>query len=217
MKILLLTFIFCFFNLTSTEIIGKYQIESKLSHDTLELKKDGTYEYQSRGDSCWTWSDITGTWELKNGILILNHNYSYEEEATKYVEKKDSVSKDFVIFEIKDVYGKPIPEFEIKYWCENNNTQIKKTNKKGIVKLDKCDVIKNEDDIVGIGIKYLTNGKETTETNSIYKNSDRVILSINNSPKTIEKKEKYRFAFDNGKLKSIEFPYVEEISTYKKL
>ncbi|WP_165749646.1 hypothetical protein [Cellulophaga sp. Z1A5H] len=217
MKTLLLTLIFCIFNLNSVEIIGKYQIENKLSYDTLELKKDGTYEYQSRGDSCWTWSDIIGTWELKDRILILNHNYSYEEDVTKYIEKKDSVSKSFVIFEIKDIYGKPISEFEIKYWCENDNTQIKKTDKKGIAKFDKCDLIKNEDDTVGIGIKYLTNGKETTETTSVYKNSDRVILSINSKPKTIDKKEKYRFSFDKGKLKSIEFPYVDEISTYKKL
>ncbi|WP_298760604.1 hypothetical protein [uncultured Psychroserpens sp.] len=52
-----------------TEIIGKYQIESELSFDTLKLKKDGTYKYESRGDSCWTWSDITGTWKFENGII----------------------------------------------------------------------------------------------------------------------------------------------------
>lgn len=216
MKTLLLTFIFCLFNLTSSEIIGKYQIESERSFDTLEIKKDGTYEYQSRGDSCWTWSDITGTWELKNGILILNHKYSFEEDATKYIENKNTISKGSTIFEIKDNYGKPITNFEIKYWCDNN-TQVKKTDKKGIIEFDKCDIIKNEDDIVGIGIKYLTHGKETTETTSVHKNSDRITLTINSEPKTIYKKEKYRFAVDNGKLKSIEFPYVEEVSTYKKL
>ncbi|WP_299307253.1 hypothetical protein [uncultured Psychroserpens sp.] len=69
MKTLLLTFIIYLFNLNMTEIIGKYQIESELSFDTLKLKKDGTYKYESRGDSCWTWSDITGTWKFENGII----------------------------------------------------------------------------------------------------------------------------------------------------
>lgn len=217
MKTILLTLIFCLFNLASTEIIGKYQIESSRSGDTLELKEDGTYEYLSRGDSCWTWTDITGNWELKDGILILQHNYSLEEEATKYVEEKGSASINYVVFEVKNNYGKPIPEFEIKYWCENANTQIKETDKNGIIKFEKCDIIKDENDLAGIGIKYLTNGKETTESNSVYKNSDRIILTINSEPKTIHKKEKYLFDFNNGKLKSIEFPYVEETSTYKKL
>ncbi|EDM45077.1 hypothetical protein SCB49_03114 [unidentified eubacterium SCB49] len=216
MKTLLLTFIICLFNLNSTEIIGKYQIESKLSYDTLELKKDGTYEYESRGDSCWMWSDFSGTWELKNDELTLFHNYSFQEETTEYIEILDEFSRDFVIFEVMDKNEKPISEFEVKYSI-NNETQIKKTDENGIIKFDKYDIDSGKNENVGIQIKYLTNGNETSESTTVNGNSDRITLRINDEPKTIEKREKYRFSYKNGILKSIEFPYVEEISTYKKL
>ena len=202
MKTLILTLIFCLFNLTSTEIIGKYQIESELSFDTLELKKDGTYEYQSRGDSCWTWSDFSGTWELKNN---------------EYIEKLDKFSRDFVIFEVTDNYGKPISEFEVKYSISYNKSQIKKTDKNGIIKFDKYDIVSGGNENVGIQIKYLTNGNETSQSTTVNGKSDRIILRINSEPKTIEKNEKYSFEYTDGILKSVEFPYVAETSTYKKL
>ncbi|WP_179317933.1 hypothetical protein [Winogradskyella undariae] len=202
--------------MNSTEIIGKYQIESKLSYDTLELKKDGTYEYESRGDSCWMWSDFSGTWELKNNELTLFHNYPFQEETTEYIEKLDKFSRDFVIFEVTDKNGKPLSEFEVKYSI-NNETQIKKTDKNGIIKFDKYDIESGKNENVGIQIKYLTNGNETSESTTVNGNSDRITLRINDKPKTIEKREKYRFSYKNGILKSIEFPYVEETSTYKKL
>jgi len=217
MKTLLLTLIFCLFNLTTTEIIGKYQIESNRSGDTLELKKDGTYEYKSRGDSCYMWSDFSGTWELKNDELTLFHNYSYQEETTEYIEKLDKFSRDFVIFEVTDKNGKPISEFEVKYSIRNKEPQIKKTDKKGIIKFNKYNNVSGENENVGIQIKYLTNGNETSESTTLNRNSDRIILRINSEPKTIDKKEKYLFSYKNGILKSVDFRYVEEISTYKKL
>ncbi|NRD24909.1 hypothetical protein HNV10_16765 [Winogradskyella litoriviva] len=216
MKTLLLTLIFCLFNLNSSEIIGKYQIESNRAGDTLELKKDGTFEYESRGDSCYMWSDFSGTWELKNDELTLFHNYSFQEETTEYIEKLDKFSRDFVIFEVTDKNGKPISEFEVKYSI-NNEIQIKKTDKNGIIKFNKYDIESGKNENVGIQIKYLTNGNETSESTTVNGNSDKITLRINDKPKTIEKREKYRFSYKNGILKSIEFPYVEETSTYKKL
>ncbi len=217
MKTLLLTLIFCLFNLTTSEISGKYQIESKRSGDTLELKKDGTYEYESRGDSCWMWSDFSGTWELKNDELTLFHNYSFEEDTTEYIQKVDDVSKDFVTFVVKDKYGKPLSDFEVKYSSRNNEIQIKKTNTNGIIKFDKYEVVYDKNDVVGIQIKYKTNGNETSQSTTVSRNSDRINLTINSEPKTINKKEKYRFSYKNGIIKSIDFRYVDEISTYKKL
>lgn len=215
MKSLLLTFIICLLNLNMTEIVGKYQIESTSSGDTLELKKDGTFEYQSRGSSCWTWRDISGTWELNNEILILYHSHSYQEEATKFVEETRKSSDNIITFEVIDNIGNPIPNFELKYWCDNN--QIKKTDINGIVQFYKCSKIENDEETVGVGIKYLTYGNETSQSSQVYKKSNHIILSINSEPKTIFKKEKYRFEYKNGKLKSIEFPFVGKTSTYKKL
>jgi hypothetical protein len=217
MKTLLLTLIFCLFNLTTSEIIGQYQIESKRSGDTLELKKDGTYEYESRGDSCWMWSDFSGTWELKNDELILFHNYSFQEETTEYIEKLDKFSRDFVIFEVTDKSGKPISEFEVKYSTNNNEAQIKKTDTNGIIKFDKYAIVPGENENVGLQIKYKTNGNETYESNTVSRNSDRINLTINSEPKTIDKKEKYRFSYKDGIIKSIDFRYVADISTYKKV
>ena len=217
MKTLLLTLIFCLFNLTTSEIIGKYQIESERSFDTLELKKDRTYEYQSRGDSCYKWFEFSGTWELKNGKLTLHRNYTFDEKSTEYIEETDSISKSFMTFKVKDKLGNTISDFEIKYWCENENEKIKKTDQFGIAKFDKCKDLNSENKTVGIGIKYLTNGNETTSTFSVYKETDQIILSINDEPKTITEKVEYEFSYDNGIITSIEFPHVTEKSTYKKL
>ena len=138
MKTLLLTLMFCLFNLTTTEIIGKYQIESNRSGDTLELKKDGTYEYQSRGDSCWTWSDIIGTWEFKNDTLYLHHSYSYVESATEYIERTNENSNEYVTIEVKDNFGNPIIDFEVNYSSIDwKNKQTEKTDKNGTVKFKK--------------------------------------------------------------------------------
>uniref|UniRef100_UPI00404A94F9 hypothetical protein n=1 Tax=Gelidibacter sp. TaxID=2018083 RepID=UPI00404A94F9 len=217
MKTLLLTLIFCLFNLTTSEIIGKYQIESERSFDTLDLKKDGTYEYQSRGDNCYTWFEFSGTWELKKDKLTLHRNYTFDEESTEYVEKTDSISKSFMTFKVRDKLGNTISDFEIKYWCENENERIKKTDQFGIAKFDKCKDINSQNKTVGIGIKYLTNGNETTSTFSVYKETDQIILSINDEPKTITEKVEYEFSYDNGIITSIEFPHVTKKSTYKKL
>lgn len=216
MKTLISTLLFFLFNLASTEIIGKYQIESELSFDTLELKKDGTYEYHSRGDSCWKWSDFSGTWELKNNKLTLFHNYSYKEETTEYFEKLDKFPKDFVIFKVTDNYGKPISEFEVRYSISYNKPQIKKTDKNGIIKFDKYNIVSGENQNVGIQIKYLTNGNKTSQSTTVNGKSDQITLRINSEPKTIKENKKYHFEYIDGKLKSVEFPYVDGTRTYKK-
>ncbi|AXG71463.1 hypothetical protein KORDIASMS9_03720 [Kordia sp. SMS9] len=79
-KLFLTYIIISFFCLTSTDISGKYQIESQRSFDTLELKNDGTYEYKSRGDSCWLWHQFTGTWKLTKETLILYRTNPLHEE-----------------------------------------------------------------------------------------------------------------------------------------
>ena len=203
--------------MTSNDIIGKYQIESKRSYDTLELKKDGTYEYHSLGDSCWTWSNFTGTWEIKSDLLILNHEYSIEEDCAKYFEKIEIPSKDFVTFVVLSINGEPIPNFEVKYSSINNKSQIKKTDENGIIIFDKYEIIYDKNDSVNIYIKFKTNELDTSVSNSVSRNSDRINLKINFQPKTIFKKKKYKFSYINKTLKSIEFEYVDETSTYKKL
>jgi hypothetical protein len=217
MKTLFITFVLCTFSLTGTKIIGKYQIESKLSYDTLQLKRNGTYKYQSRGDSCWTWTDIKGMWELKSDTLILYHNYSYVENATEFIEKIDEVSKQLVTIDVKDNFGKSISEFEVIYLCTNGKIQTKKTDENGIVVFDKYTPVDEDVEFVGIEIKYKINGSDASNIRYVDNLSDQISISINSQPKTIEKNEEYNFLVSYGALRSIEFPYVEKMSTYKKL
>ncbi|WP_299123870.1 hypothetical protein [uncultured Winogradskyella sp.] len=217
MKTLLLTLIFCILNLINPEIIGKYQIESELSFDTLELKEDGTFEYKSQGDSCWTWSEFSGLWELKGDSLILRRKYSFFEKATSFLEKTDIKNSDNVTFEVKDNSGNPISNFEIKYWCQNENEQIQKTDQNGFAEFNKCSKIEDDYDSAGIGIEFLNSGNKTTVTSSILKKSNRIYLTLNFKPKEINKTVEYSFLYKNGILTTIDFPYVTETSAYKKL
>lgn len=215
MKTLWLTWVCCLFNFTSTEITGTYQIDSKHSFDSLELKEDGTYTYLSRGPSCWTWNDLTGTWKTENGILFLNYNRLYIEFGADYDEKTNQESSTIVTFEVKNNFGNAIPEFEIKYDLLGYKQQVQKTNKKGIVKFEKYTEMEDHDK-VEIKIEYVENGNKTSETIAIQANSDHIILTINSNPKTFYKMETYSFAIDKGNLKAIKFPYAIKESTYKK-
>lgn len=218
MKPFLLIFLFCLLISTDTEIEGTYKIETKHSYDTLELKKNGTYKYLSRGGSCWTWSDILGTWEVQNEMLILMHEYKYTEDATEFIEVVDENPNQKVKINIIDNLGKPITNFEVKYSTAYDQLQIDTTNNNGIVVFKKNNFEYSESDFASIRIKYLENGNEISESTSVQWLSDRITISINNNPKTIEKKEKYYFQLKkDGGLKAIKFPYAIENSTYKKL
>ena len=218
MKTLLLPFIICLSILNFTQIVGKYEIESEHSFDTLELKKNGRYEYLSRGDSCWTWSDILGSWEIQNDILILIHEYDYDEDATEYIEVVNEKPDQEIKINVIDNFGKAISNFEVQYTADYDNVQKSITDKNGIAIFKKTDTDYSETDTASIQIKYLENGRESSESAVVQRISDRITISINSNPKTIEKKEKYYFqVLNSGGLKAVKFPYAIENSTYKKL
>ena len=218
MKTVFLALVFGLLIFNPIKIIGTYQIESESAFDTLKLKKNGTYTYKSRGDSCWTWSDFSGTWKMVNDELTLYHRYSYQEETIIYSEQFDQNPKDFIIFEVTDITGKSISEFEVKYYLTDSQIQIKKTDINGIIKFKKYDFISELNTNVNIEIKYPVHGKESTQNYyGLNRNSDRIILKINSEPNTIHKTEKYKFLYKNEILKSIDFRYAHEMSTFKKL
>ncbi|MBC8753869.1 hypothetical protein H2O64_04255 [Kordia sp. YSTF-M3] len=217
MKILSVLCLFFIFNITTTNIIGTYRIDSKTSFDTLELKFDGTYKYLSRGDSCWTWRDIKGKWELKNDILILHNQYSQLESATTYTEKVTDASRSIVLIDVKNNFRKPIIGFEVTYSFAGNK-QTKKTDKNGIIAFENKLSIHNENESAMIQIEYTTNEGNHTENRAVEISSNSISISINSKPKTISKKENYTFSFRNGILKSIKSPHFQSKTyTYKKL
>lgn len=59
--------------LSGAQVDEVYSMSSdQYGYDHLILKPDGTYTYESRGDSCWTWHDFTGSWNIDGDYLILN-------------------------------------------------------------------------------------------------------------------------------------------------
>jgi hypothetical protein len=114
MKALPILCLFFIFNLTTTDIIGTYQIESKNSFDTLNLRNNGTYTYLLRGDSCWMWRDINGKWELKDDILILHYKsslvkdekytFSFRNGILKSIQSPNFSSGSYIYKKIKNSF-----------------------------------------------------------------------------------------------------------------
>lgn len=74
MKLFIAFLFLLIWNLGSTDLPGIYEIQNERAIDTLELKNDGTFMYLSRGDSCWLWEDISGTWVATDDVLTLSHS-----------------------------------------------------------------------------------------------------------------------------------------------
>ena len=83
MKAILLPLMFLILIPNSEKVSGTYKIIDELSDDTLELKENGNYVYKEWGDSCWTWYDFKGEWEINQGILILTEKR--EKETLKHI------------------------------------------------------------------------------------------------------------------------------------
>ena len=216
MKTKLLALLCCLLVTSTNDIVGTYQIVSDRSFDTLEIKSDGSYTYKSRGDSCYTWHDFSGEWELRQDELILKRIHTFSERATEFHETVVPDAK-HISFHVKDTFGEPISDFEIKYWCADEAEQIQKTDSNGIAIFNPCLSGDNENESVGVGVKFLTYGNETTVTTSVYKASNSIVLTINSEPKTVNESEEYILSYNNGVLTSVYFPKLLGGSTFKKL
>ncbi|MDC7998419.1 hypothetical protein [Gilvibacter sediminis] len=96
MKLILSFLVLTFMTVTSKSVVGKYQINDDFKIDILILKRNGKFVYEDRGDSCWTWTDRKGNWELKSDTLILNEkrpSFVIDEESLEVV-KEESVVKE---------------------------------------------------------------------------------------------------------------------------
>ncbi|WP_298549246.1 hypothetical protein [uncultured Aquimarina sp.] len=201
-----LTLVFAFFLISfPNEIIGTYQIIDDINWDILEIKKDGTYTYKERGDSCWLWNDFSGEWELKNEILTLSHVLKTTEDEFEIKELHNSKSKDSITIMVNLKNGKPIPGIKLEYYsADEKNYQSGQTDLNGALKFVKNSIIYSDNDDSFIDIVGVINNKEVSTRLISSRNSDEISIFVNIDPKPITKNLKHKFKFENGLLISLE-------------
>tara|TARA_R110000751_G_C13754054_1_gene478598 strand:+ start:55 stop:714 length:660 start_codon:yes stop_codon:yes gene_type:complete len=219
MKTLLLTLMFLILIPNPEKIAGTYRIIDELSDDTLELKKNGNYIYKERGDSCWTWYDFDGKWEIIDGNLTLIDKREYEEETSSIKEIENEKPSNKIIVKVITIDNKPISNFALKLKSTDYKIepQIHSTNQNGIAEFEKFDIVYNEFDNSSLSFKYKVNESEISSNTVIWRNSDSIYLTLNYNPKIIKETLKHIFEIDKDELVLTKSESLIEGKKYKKL
>ena len=201
------------------KIVGTYKIIDELSDDTLELKKNGNYIYKERGDSCWTWYDFEGKWEIADGNLILIDKREYEEETSSIKEIENEKPSNKIIVKVITIDNKPISDFALKLKSTDYRVkpQIDSTNQSGIAEFEKFDIVYNELDNSSLSFKYKVNESEISSNTVVWRNSDSIYLTLNYNPKIIKETLKHIFEIDKNELILTKSESLIEGKKYKKL
>ena len=219
MKTLLLTLLFLILIPNPEKIAGTYQIIDELSDDTLELKNNGNYVYKERGDSCWTWYDFDGKWEIIDSSLTLIDKREYEEETSSIKEIENEKPSNKIIVKVITIDNKPISNFALtlKSTDYKIEPQIHSTNQDGIAEFEKFDIVYNEFDNSSLSFKYKVNESEISSNSVIWRNSDSIHLTLNYNPKIIKETLKHIFEIDKDELILTKSESLIEGKKYKKL
>ncbi|MFD1015022.1 hypothetical protein [Winogradskyella rapida] len=219
MKTLLLTLMFLILIPNPEKIVGTYQIIDELSDDTLELKNNGNYVYKERGDSCWTWYDFDGKWEIIDSSLTLIDKREYEEETSSIKEIENEKPSNKIIVKVITIDNKPISNFALtlKSTDYKIEPQIHSTNQDGIAEFEKFDIVYNEFDNSSLSFKFKVNESEISSNSVIWRNSDSIHLTLNYNPKIIKETLKHIFEIDKDELILTKSESLIEGKKYKKL
>lgn len=219
MKTLLLTLMFLILIPNPEKIAGTYQIIDELSDDTLELKNNGNYVYKERGDSCWTWYDFDGKWEIIDSSLTLIDKREYEEETSSIKEIENEKPSNKIIVKVITIDNKPISNFALtlKSTDYKIEPQIHSTNQDGIAEFEKFDIVYNEFDNSSLSFKYKVNESEISSNSVIWRNSDSIHLTLNYNPKIIKETLKHIFEIGKDELILTKSESLIEGKKYKKL
>ena len=219
MKTLLLTLLFLILIPNPEKIAGTYQIIDELSDDTLELKNNGNYVYKERGDSCWTWYDFDGKWEIIDSSLTLIDKREYEEETSSIKEIENEKPSNKIIVKVITIDNKPISNFALtlKSTDYKIEPQIHSTNQDGIAEFEKFDIVYNEFDNSSLSFKYKVNESEISSNSVVWRNSDSIYLTLNYNPKIIKETLKHIFEIDKDELILTKSESLIEGKKYKKL
>ncbi len=204
---------------SSNGIWGTYKLVDEVSFDTLEIRKDGTYTYKDRGDSCWTWHDFSGNWMLDKDELILFQTIKYLDSGSDIHADIFSISTDSVKVFVQSIDQTPIAGFLINYKSSayGEPTRSGKTDENGVIRFKKHDIVYNENDYVYIEMKYLEHGREVSSRSSHDRNADRIIVTLNSKPDSVTKFRKHKFVLREDHLISTESDLILPGNKYIKL
>ncbi|AXT59270.1 hypothetical protein D1816_02535 [Aquimarina sp. AD10] len=203
----------------SERVIGIFKIIDDLNEDTIEIRKNGTYTYKERGDSCWLWNDFTGKWKLEDITLTLFETKRTLDVTSEIERNYFDNSSDSIRINVKSFNGESIGGFKIKYESLINGLPKYevKTDNKGIVKLPKFKIESLDKEVVVIGMDYVIYSDTISEQFSIDEKVDNIIIRLNQSPDSINQYYEHKFKYKDNKLTSYESPRLSENKIYKKL
>ena len=173
--------------------IGTYQIVDELSADTLELRKDGTFTYKERGDSCWTWFDMNGKWKTQEEILILTEEIKYIESSVQTQTIEVDRPNDSIVVFARSIENIPVRNMMVKYisYDDYKIFQIDSVSKNGIFKFRKYNM--NNTQSYAAYVSYSINDKEITGNLAVKPSADSVNIILNKNPKFINETRVHTF------------------------
>ena len=201
----------------SDDLIGTYQIIDELSADTLELRKNGTFTYKDRGDSCWTWADLNGKWKVQKGILILTEEIKYIESSVQAQTIEVDKPNDSIVVFARSIENIPLPNMVVKYisYDDYKIFQVDSVSKNGIFKFRKYDMGNTQ--TYAAHVSYTIKDKEIIGNLSVKPNTDSVNIVINKNPKFINETRTHSFNIFEQQLVLKKSNSLIEGTRYKKL
>src|SRR2546425_2401981 len=108
-------------------------------HDfsSLTLFTDGTFNYKSRGSSCWTWGEYSGQWYRRGERLELVYTVKYPDSKSQVVIQRKQGDPARVAVFVVDPDGLPLRDIGVTF---NHGTDYHATAADGSVFFDYADL-----------------------------------------------------------------------------
>jgi len=199
------------------DLIGTYQIIDELSGDTLELRKNETFTYKERGDSCWTWLDLNGKWKVQEGTLILTEELKYIESSVQTQTVEVDKPNDSIVVFARSIENIPVQSMVVKNISYENYKifQVDSVSKNGVFKFRKYDMSNTQS--YAAYVSYTMNNKEIIGNLSVKPNTDTVNIVLNKKPKFIYETRTHSFNIFEQQLVLKKSNSLIEGTRYKKL
>ena len=91
------------------EFEGIYRSTDDGDFSSLQIRVDGSFLYESRGDSCWTWTDIQGNWNRDGSVVTLSWDVEFEDDSSEVVCHPPAKRSRGIHVEILNPDNAPIP------------------------------------------------------------------------------------------------------------
>lgn len=194
---------------------GIYKITSTpFDFSSIDLHKDGTFKYEMRGSSCWTWSDVMGYWGTNKDTLILKSYHPCLGEEVAVEEAIISENSDAVVANFRTSDGLPLSDIKVKYWGGDLPEQVGRTDARGTIKFKKKSIPKTRAFFL---FEVNNAGSNHLAFAFTFLKYDLVNVCVNLSPRKDELWERQeKFIIDGDQLHGIETNSHDPSSTFKK-